>query len=210
MVPVPDADPADLSATAELLARIKAGDPVAFGDLMGRYRSLLHGFLHARLPPTRRALCDTDDALQDIGVKVWKALATFEDRGVGAFWMFLRQIARNRLTDEWRRAGRNGERSPAAGPDGASSGANAIDPRDPAPTPAAVAISAEEQEQFETALASVPEPVRRAVVLRLELRLDYGAIASDVGFSSPDAVRVAIRRALTKVAAELAERGEAE
>lgn len=179
MVERPANEADELTRTAELVARSQSGDAAAFAELMERFGPRLSAFLHARLPPAGRALTDTSDALQEIRLKVWQALPKFEPRGIGSFWWFLRQVARNRVTDEWRTAA----------------------------TPQGAAISAEEQELFEEALASVPDPARRAVVLRLELGLDYGGIARDIGYPSPDAARVAIRRALVKVATEIAARG---
>ncbi len=199
--PADDAD--EWVRTTELVARSQAGDQAAFAALMGRFTPRLSGFLHSRLPPARRALTDTDDALQEIRLKVWQALPRFEPRGIGSFWWFMRQVARNRVTDEWRKAARRSEVTAATG---AAKGV-APEPIDPAATPQGAAISVEEQELFEEALATVPEQARCAVVLRLELGLDYGGIARDVGYPSPDAARVAIRRALVKVATEIAARG---
>ena len=207
MVERPANDADELTRTAELVARSQSGDTAAFAELMERFGPRLSAFLHSRLPPVRRALNDTDDALQEIRLKVWQALPKFESRGIGSFWWFLRQVARNRVTDEWRKAARQDAMAPAIGAVGADSTGRPPEPIDPAATPQGAAISAEEQELFEEALASVPDPARRAVVLRLELHLDYGDIARDVGYPSPDAARVAIRRALVKVAQEIAARG---
>lgn len=198
---VPDAAP-DLSQTAELIARSKAGEHAAFDDLMARYRPRLVSFLHARLPAGRRGVADTQDLVQDVMLRAWQALPRFEHRGIGSFWLFLRAAAKNRLVDEWRRAGNAADPRPnAALADGL------LDPPDPGASPRRLAIGAEEHALFEAALEGVPERERRAITLRVELGLDYDAIAADVAYPSPDAARMAIKRALAKVAEAIARRG---
>ncbi len=77
-----------------------------------------------------------------------------------------------------------------------------------AQTPSGAAEDREAAEAFDRALEHVPDPVRRGLVMRLELGLEWNVIARDCGFPSPDAARVAVKRALGEVAKEMAGHGE--
>ena len=59
-------------------------------------------------------------------------------------------------------------------------------------------------EAFEVALEEIAEPARGALLLRLELGLPYGVIASECGYPSADAARMAIGRSMARLAHDLA------
>jgi len=60
---------------------------------------------------------------------------------------------------------------------------------------------------YERAFACLEEQEREAIVARLELGLTYGEIAQSLGKPSPDAARMAVGRALVRLAREMG-RGE--
>jgi RNA polymerase sigma factor (sigma-70 family) len=192
----------DLTQTSELILRGRNGDRAAIDDLLRRYRPRLEVFLRSRLPRAARGVADTQDLVQDVCLKACQSLGRFEDRGIGSFWVFLRTAARHRIVDLWRHFGREEERVPL--PDDSQSM-----PPELQPGPISWAIAREDRDRFEKALEYVSEKTRRAVLMRIELDLEYADIARDCGFPSEDAARMAIKRGLAQVVAEMAKHGQA-
>jgi len=186
-----------LQATMGLLERIDAGDRRAQEELFQRFLPQLTRFLAARSRGSARDLLHTQDAVQEVVLRAFRGLDRFDYDGVGSFWAWLRTIAVNLLRDEGRRTGRRGVALELAGD---SRGA----PSDAGRTPAQAAELADDVELFDRALHVLPERERRAVMLRVELGLDFNAIASDCGFRSADAARMSVRRSLDKLAEEMA------
>jgi RNA polymerase sigma factor (sigma-70 family) len=190
----------ELLQTGELLTRFRRGERAAADELFARYRPRLDALLRARLPASLRKLGDTDDLVQDVCVKILGALDRFEMRGIGSFWWFARSIARNHVVDATRR-------------NKALHETNLNERSDVAPAakqrgPVGEAADHESAEAFDKALERVPDPVRRGLLMRIELNLDWSLIADECGFASPDAARVAVKRALGAIAKEMAGHGE--
>lgn len=80
---------------SDLAVRAAAGDSDAFRILYERHALLLLAFLQSRAPRGIAAA----DVLQDVWVKVWRKLATFDGRHFRG-WLF--RIAHNRLIDLYR------------------------------------------------------------------------------------------------------------
>ena len=190
----------ELLQTGDLLARYKGGDRAAADDLFRRYRSRIDLFLRARLPAGLRRLGDTDDLVQEVCLKILRALDRFELRNIGAFWWFARSIAKNHLIDMMRRN--------RAIPEGKLPESSDVAPSDPHRGPLPAVIDHEAAEAFDRALENVSDHVRRGLLMRLELGLDWSVVAEECGFPSPDAARVAIKRALGAIAREMAGHGE--
>lgn len=194
--PSADRRESELLRTGELLARFKGGERAAADDLFRRYRPRIDALLRKRLQSGARRLGDTDDLVQEVCVKILGALDRFELRNIGSFWWFARSIAMNHLVDMMRR---NKALKQTTLPD-ASDGV----PPEPHPGPDGEAVDHEAAAAFDRALESVSDHVRRALLMRLELDLDWSVIAADCGFPSPDAARVAVKRALGAIAREMA------
>ena len=179
-------------STASLLARAQAGDAQAQSDLFSRYAPALRRWAAGRLPRWARDLADTPDLVQDSLVQTFKKLDRFEYRGEGAFQAYLRQAVMNRIREEIRRAGRR----PVA---------EAIDSNAPDEglSPLEQAIGAETVARYEAALGRLEPEDRELVIGRIELGLTYAELASASGKPSPDAVRMAVGRALVRLAAEM-------
>jgi RNA polymerase sigma-70 factor (ECF subfamily) len=179
-------------STERLLIRAQAGDARAQSDLFARYGPALNRWASGRLPRWARDLADTPDLVQDSLLQTFKKLQGFEYRGEGAFTAYLRQAVMNRIREEIRRAGRR----PVAEP--LDSGAP-----DEALSPLELAIGAETVERYETALMRLSEDDRGLVVGRVELGFTYAELAAACGKPSPDAARMAVGRALVRLAEEM-------
>jgi RNA polymerase sigma-70 factor (ECF subfamily) len=71
---------------------------------------------------------------------------------------------------------------------------------DDATSPLAAAIRSETFERYEAGLAQLDPDERDAVVLRLELGFSYSEVAEALAKPSADAARMAVARALVKLA----------
>lgn len=180
---------APLLATVELLRLAKEGDQAALSQILARYVPRLGRWAAGRLPLRARSLMDTSDLVQETLMRVLTGLDRIEVRGPGGFQAYVRQAILNRIRDEVRWTNRR------PGPDGVP---ESLD--DAAPSPLENAIGADLLERYEQALATLKEPERELLHLRIELDFDYEEIAAMTGKSSRDAVRMAVQRALARLA----------
>jgi RNA polymerase sigma-70 factor (ECF subfamily) len=116
-------------------------------------------------------------------------LDTLEIRTEGALQAYLRQSVSNRIIDQYRRHGRRPPREEI--PEDAVAAGN---------SPLEEAIGAEALENYERALESLREEDRQVIILKVELGLDYAEIATQLGKPSADAARMAVRRAIDRLA----------
>jgi RNA polymerase sigma-70 factor, ECF subfamily len=191
-------DPADsgpqptdprLRATQDLLAAAKAGDAGARGALLARYLPRLRVWASGRLPRFARSLMDTEDLVQEVLLKTLEGLDHVEVRGPGGFQAYVRQAILNRIRDQVRWAARR------PGPDEVPD-----DLRDPSPSPLEEAIGADVLARYERAFATLSPADQELLHLRLELDFDSEEIAAMTGRSSKDAARMAVQRALARLA----------
>jgi RNA polymerase sigma-70 factor, ECF subfamily len=189
-VPPPDqASEPPLLATVELLRLAKEGDARAREELLVRYAPRLRRWASGRLPAYARSLLDTADVVQDTLIRVLEGLHRIEVRGPGTFQAYVRQAVLNRMRDEVRWA----RRRPGPGelPESLP---------DPAPSPLEQAIGADVLDRYDRALATLGEEDRQLLHLRIELDFDYQEIAAMTQRPSRDAVRMAVQRALGRLA----------
>lgn len=156
---------------------------------MSRYRPRLERWASGRLPPYARSLFDTGDLVQETLLKAIEGLEEIEVGGPGMFQAYVRQAILNRIRDQVRWAKRR------PGPDGIPE-----DLVDSSPSPLESAIGADVLERYENAMERLADEERRLLHLRIELDFDYAEIAAITGHATPDAARMAIRRALRKLA----------
>ncbi len=187
----PDDEPsaAPLLATVELLRLAKEGDQQALEQILARYVPRLRRWASGRLPVRARSLMDTGDLVQETLLRVLTGLDRIEVRGPGGFQAYVRQAVLNRIRDEVRWTNRR------PGPDGVPESLE-----NPAPSPLENAIGGDLLDRYERALATLKEPERELLHLRIELDFDYEEIAAMTGKSSRDAVRMAVQRALARLA----------
>src|SRR5262249_7080376 len=149
----------------------------------------LRRWAHGRLPPTARSMSDTHDVVQDAIVRVLGHLATFRPERPGALHAYLRTAVLHRIYDEMRQT----RRRPSA-----------VDLGDELPgdlpSPYEAAARSQDREMFESALAELSDDDRELVIARVEWGLPYADIATALGRPSADAARIAVRRAVVKLA----------
>jgi RNA polymerase sigma-70 factor, ECF subfamily len=184
--------PLGLESTFDLVERAKSGDGDALNQLFARYLPSLRRWASGRLPRWSRDLMDTDDLVQETVVRAVKRLDRFESRHEGALQAYLRQAVVNRIRDEIRRT----KRSPGVAELDENASAHDASPLEEV-------IGVEALERYEAALARLRPEEREAIVARVELDGSYQQVAEALGKSSPDAARMAVSRALLRLAEEM-------
>jgi RNA polymerase sigma factor (sigma-70 family) len=184
------ADPVDDTVT--LLAQARQGDPAALELLFARHVPLLKRWARGRLPRWARDITDTSDLVQDTVMATFKRLDRFEVRGDGALQAYLRQAFINRVRSHLRKVGVRPLKA-------------ALDPAAPADdtSPLDAAIGAEAVERYEAALARLRPEDREAIVTRVEFDLTFEEVAGVLGKPTADAARMAVVRALVRLAEEM-------
>jgi RNA polymerase sigma-70 factor (ECF subfamily) len=180
----------DPESSAELLVRVRTGDDEALDALLRRYVPALRRWATGRLPHWARDLAETEDLVQDTLIKSLKHLNRFESRHDGALQAYLRQAVMNRIKDECRRVMRRpivGELTERV--------------EDPAGlSPLEAAIGTQSVERYEAALAELRPEEREAIVARIEMGYSYQELAVMLGRPTAEAARLAIARALLRLA----------
>jgi RNA polymerase sigma-70 factor (ECF subfamily) len=184
------AESADL--TSELLDRARAGDESALNLLFERHLPILRRWAHGRLPRWARDIADTTDLVQDTILQTLKQLDRFEYRGDGALQAYLRQAVMNRIRNELRKVAVRGA-------------SLTLDSRvqDEATSPFEAAVAQEMLDEYDAALQRLKPEEREAVISRVEFDLSYAELAEVLGKPSPDAARMAVVRALVRLAEEM-------
>lgn len=186
---VPVLDP---EATVELLSLARSGDEAALNRLLERCLPPLRRWAHGRLPPFARDMQDTGDLVQDTVIAALRRLDGFEARREGALQAYLRQALANRITDVVRQHLRRPvptEVSEQLADAGAS--------------PLELAIGSENHQRYEAALSRLRDEDREAIVARVELQYGYEDLAVALGKPTANAARVAVTRALRRLAEEM-------
>ena len=176
-------------SSLELLARIRAGDQNARDELVARYLPRLRRWATGRLPAWARERDDTDDLVQDTVIRSLGKLEGFEPQHEAALQAYLRQAVLNRIRDLVRRA----QRQPGIVPTDEEITFVGESPLDQA-------IGAEARARYDAGLSALPPGDQEAIIGRIELGYDYGELAIALGKPSPAAARMAVRRALLRLA----------
>jgi RNA polymerase sigma-70 factor (ECF subfamily) len=197
----PDPPPAEHSASGRplsadssllLVLRAQEGDERAKDELCARYLPRLRRWARGRLPSWARDHEDTEDIVQDTLVRSIAQLDGFSPTHEHAFWAYTCQALRNRLRDVVRRA----HRRPA--PSELSEQQVADDP-----SPLELAVGRDTLRRYETALQRLRPIDRELIVAKVELGFEYDEITELLGKASIGATRVAVSRALIRLAEEM-------
>jgi RNA polymerase sigma-70 factor (ECF subfamily) len=178
--------------TVDLLSRVKAGDQDALERLLARCLPSLRRWAHGRLPAYARDMQDTADLVQDTIVSALKRLDRFEPRHEGALQAYLREALANRITDIIRKK----LRRPVQTEMPEHLAANAVSPLEEI-------LGQEKMARYDAALARLRPADREAIVARVELQYRYDELAIALGKPSANAARVAVSRAIQRLADEM-------
>ena len=185
----------DGEASIELVRQACGGDREAENALCARYLPRLHRWTRGRLPQGVRPALETGDVVQEVLLNAIRTFPQFEPRHEGAFAAYLRTILANRLLDLGRRAMRRPAPSPIE-----------VEVELPSreASPFDLAVGREQRERFDAGLQSLSPADQELIVLRLELECSYEEMATMLGRSNANALRVATRRALLRLAGAMA------
>jgi RNA polymerase sigma-70 factor (ECF subfamily) len=183
-----------MSATADLLRRARLGDTDALNEIFRRHLPPLRRWARGRLPQWTRDLRDTEDLVQDTLTQTLRHIDTFDPRHEGALQAYLRQAVVNRVRDEVRRVARYPEAAGLADAEGVL---------DPGASPLEHAIGREAVDRYEAALQRLRPEERELIVARIEMQQSYQQIALAHDRASADAARMAVSRALLRLAEEM-------
>jgi RNA polymerase sigma factor (sigma-70 family) len=173
-----------IESTATLLRRVRGGDLVARERLCTLYLPILRRWAAGQMPANHRDLVDTSDLTQITLLRVLDQIHSFEPRHEGAFLGYLRDALMSAIRDEIRRSSRRG-------------GGRSIEMDDADWHSLVVeSVGMDTMADYEKALAGLAPDDREAVILRFEFGMSFEEIASATERVSPDAARMAVKRAL--------------
>jgi RNA polymerase sigma-70 factor (ECF subfamily) len=131
--------------------------------------------------------------VQDALLHTFRRLSYLEPAGAQGLRPYLKRAVENRIRDELRRIGRRPQESLDATFEAQGTEASPLDR----------VLSDETAHQYKAALARLRPEERELIVGRFELEYSYEQLAIVTARPSPDAARVALRRAVLRLAEEL-------
>lgn len=187
--PVPELSGAD--SEQRLLDRVRRGSESALGALFTRYASWLRRWAQGRLPVWARDGLDTSDLVQDALHGTLARLSTLRSGHAAALRSYLRRAVENRIGDYQRRAlfRLNHVVAPSEPPRSSDEGAPQL----------RQLLDKQTWARYLKGLERLTPRHRRLVVGRVESGYSYRQLALVEGLSSPDAARMAFRRALKRL-----------
>jgi len=184
--------PTDPGTSWQLLRQVRQGDRAALDALFERHTPGLRRWARGRLPRWARGVSDTADLVQDVLLNAFRRIDAFEAQRKGALQAYLRQAIQNRIRDEFRSFSRRAPHDPLES-----------DRFDDAPSPFDQAVDAETAARYAKALARLDEGDRELIVGRIELGYSYDQLAAACGRPTAESARLAVRRALLRLAGEM-------
>ncbi len=189
--------PSTASSESRLLEQVRRGSRGAAEVLFNRYGSWLRRWARGRLPHRVRGSLDTSDVVQEALGYTFARLDWFESKRASALRAYLRRVAENRIRDELRRATRRRhavapEQPVRASEDGAPQLRRLVDD--------------EAWRRYVDGLQRLSSRDRRLIAGRVELGYNYRQLALVERMPSPDAARMALRRALIRLGDVMADR----
>ena len=186
------------SSLPALVSAAQVGDEIAREALFDRCLPLLQRWAAQLIPPRLRGVVEAPDVAQDAAMDFLRNLDRFGPRHEHAVEAYLRRIVANRIVDQMRRFARRGVPDELA-----------VDLPAQGPTPYDTAEQAERVRRYRRALQRLHPHQMALVESRYHGCHSYAEIARCHGKPSADAARMAVRRAVDTIAAELRGTGEA-
>lgn len=187
---VPDAS--EPQPTRALIDMASAGSEPALRVICDRFGPQLTAWGRGRLPPHARDLLATEDIAQDVIARSLDRLGGFKSQARGSFLAYLKTAFMNRLRNEIRNASRRPKREEIQ-----------ESLPDPAPSPIEEILGREAEARYNEALKRLSAEEQELVIGRLELQMTYQELAIHTAKASPDAARMAVNRAIRKLATVL-------
>lgn len=179
----------NVTTTAGLLERGRAGDAEALSILFDRYRRRLAVLIHYRLGPEVKQHYEVDDVVQETLLRACRDLEQFQYQTPGSFFRWLAAIAGHVITDLARRENRQRRRVEPA-PQG-------VDPAT-SMTPSRVVAQKEQLQALIAKLDELPEDYREVVVLAKIEGLTTQEVAERMGRTRQQ-VAVLLHRAIKRL-----------
>lgn len=180
--------------TDELLLAAKKGDDQAVNRLLEKHRGPVRRLVEMRLDRRVQRRVDVSDVVQEVMAEASGRLEKYLADPAMAFHLWLRQIAWDHIIDTYRRhrvsAKRNMDREqPISVPQGDhnSTAELAIQLRDPAMTPASVAMQREIAKRVEAAIELLNDQDREIIIMRHYEHLSNLEIAEVLKLNPPAA-----------------------
>jgi RNA polymerase sigma factor (sigma-70 family) len=185
--------PAGNSTTSSwrLLDRSRSGDRTALGRLVGRCLPALTRWAHRRLPLWARTMADTADLVQDAALRTLQQTSALDLGSRRALAAYLRAAVQNRVRDEHRRIARRGVHETLA---------DTLVDREPSPLERA--LTREQDARYRAALSQLDARDAELIVAHLELDYTHAQLGCMTG-RSPNAARMALERAVRRLAAQM-------
>ena len=157
----------------ELMKRIASGDTLAFRQLVERHQSLVIATVTRMI-----GFSEAEDLAQQVFLNVWRSAPRWRPEAKFTTWLLT--IAKRLVFNESRRRGRARLLPQSREPDD-----DLPDHPDRTPGPDQQLLGKELHRAIETALASLPEKERLAVILRRYEEMPYEEIAIVLSLSLP-------------------------
>ncbi|MBN1193208.1 MAG: sigma-70 family RNA polymerase sigma factor [Coriobacteriia bacterium] len=180
-------------ALARIVSKARNGDANAFERLYDEYADRVYAFVRSRTASSH----DAEDVTATVFLKAWKAIGTYDERGIPfSAWLF--RIARNAIVDEHRRS----EHRPlpvedTGGEDEAVSG------------PEEAVLAAAGSQKVRSAIRTLTEEQASVIALRFWWDLSLKETAEAMG-RNENAVKALQHRAIKSLARVLQEDGNDE
>jgi len=182
---------------AALVGRVLAGEPDAFRSLVDRYSDRLYRFCRARLGDD----ADAEDAVQDVFVRAYRSLASFDASRSWPSWLF--SIAANRVKSRYAARSSAARLTERAGGEALVVGEAASAGEDPAE----LAVGTMAAEALREAVAALPAAYRAPVELFYFAGLGVADVARALGLGE-EAVKTRLFRARKELSRLLDDTGQ--
>lgn len=199
----------DAPLVAALIERASGGDGAAVDELLALHRAAIRRIVELRLDPRIARRVDASDIVQDVLIEAHRRAPEYLRNPQFEFGLWLRQIARDRIIDAYRRhrgAARRSvdrEQGPPQFADRSALDLSAV-LWDHQATPATQAMAAELQRRFAAALEQLDETDREVLIMRHQEQLTNSEVARVLNLSEP-AAGMRYLRALRRLRAQLGE-----
>jgi len=176
--------------TIELLDGAQKGDRAAVDRLLDRHRDSLHRMVECRLNQGVARRVDASDIVQEALLTASRRLADYLQNPGMPFHAWLRQLARDRLADVYRRELAD-KRNIAREQPGAPTERSSLNPlaniSDDQLTPATTLLRKEFAQRFQQAVDQLDDDAREIVLMRHAEQLTNSQAAEILGLSEPAA-----------------------